>query len=184
MPSGGSNFQIVTVIVEDSRMVDERRDGPFDLEFFYDPSCPSAWQTFSTIRRVSAVRTIDVGWRFLSLERIDAGVELSAAARQARASSLRIQRIAAAVRDEAGHGAVGALYEAIGERVWARPASADTVAQFVSGVTSLDLAELLTSLGLRADLALAADDAAADPLIFAESDEAFRRAARRPGLRA
>ena len=45
-------------------------DGPYDIEFFFDPGCPFAWQTSVWLRRVVEMRGIRIGWRFISLPRL------------------------------------------------------------------------------------------------------------------
>src|SRR3546814_4431343 len=49
------------------RPIPELDGGPHDVEYFFDPGCPFAWQTSVWIRRVMALRGITVGWRFISL---------------------------------------------------------------------------------------------------------------------
>jgi len=38
-----------------------------DIEFFWDPICPFAWQTSRWIRRVAGLRGLTIGWRFINL---------------------------------------------------------------------------------------------------------------------
>src|SRR3546814_16810146 len=49
------------------RPIPELDGGPHDVEYFFDPGCPFAWQTSVWIRRVMALRGLPVGWRFISL---------------------------------------------------------------------------------------------------------------------
>jgi 2-hydroxychromene-2-carboxylate isomerase len=41
------------------------------IEFFFDPMCPWAYQTSVWIRRVREQRSLDIHWRFFSLEEIN-----------------------------------------------------------------------------------------------------------------
>ena len=38
-----------------------------DIEFFWDPVCPFAWQTSRWLRRVAQLRGLTVDWRFINL---------------------------------------------------------------------------------------------------------------------
>lgn len=149
--------------------------GPYDVEFFFDPGCPWAWQTSRWIRRVIDLRAIKVGWRFISLAHINAGKEPSDAMRDAHAAGRRYHRICAAARDKFGNEAVGDLYRAYGERYWSVTSDAPFEQRLATAAASVDPAEILDSLGLPVDLAGAADDDAWDEVLAAESDEAFRR---------
>jgi 2-hydroxychromene-2-carboxylate isomerase len=44
---------------------------PQQVEFFFDPMCPWAYQTSVWIRRVREHRPLDIRWRFFSLEEIN-----------------------------------------------------------------------------------------------------------------
>ncbi len=41
------------------------------IEFFFDPICPYAYQTSAWIRDVRSRRTLDITWRFFSLEEVN-----------------------------------------------------------------------------------------------------------------
>ncbi len=140
--------------------------GPFDLEFFFDPLCPFAWQTSVWIRRVAELRGLTVGWRFISLLYINEDKAMSPERVASQQRSLRYHRVCAAARARFGNDAVGALYRAYGENHWYRPAGTGG---------EPDAAELIKAAGLPADLGAEADNEAWDALIRAESDEAFRR---------
>lgn len=140
--------------------------GPYDLEFFFDPLCPFAWQTSVWIRRVAELRGLTVGWRFISLLYINEDKAMSPERVASQQRSLRYHRVCAAARERCGNDAVGALYRAYGERHW--------YAAAVPG-DEIDPADLVEAVGLPADLAAEADNEVWDALIRAESDEAFRR---------
>lgn len=150
--------------------------GPYDIEFFFDPGCPFAWQTSVWIRRVQELKGIAVGWRFISLRFINEDKELPEAMVEAQTRGLRYHRICAAARAELGNDAVGALYKAWGERFWYEPSeSDDLLGRFAEAAGRVDAAEIIAALGLPESLLAAADDDSWDAVIRGESDEAFRR---------
>ncbi|MCU1370514.1 MAG: hypothetical protein JWO77_1708 [Ilumatobacteraceae bacterium] len=150
--------------------------GPFDIEFFFDPGCPFAWQTSVWIRRVMELRGISVGWRFISLKFINEDRdEQYPGARAAQLRGLRYHRICAAAREQFGNEAVAKLYRAWGEAYWNTEATGDRAQKFEAAAANAVPADLLASVDLPASLLDAADDESWDALIRAESDEAFRR---------
>jgi hypothetical protein len=155
--------------------VPELEGGPYDVDFFFDPGCPFAWQTSVWIRRVAALRDIRIGWRFISLRFINEHADLPPAMVQAQERGLRYHRICAAARQRLGNEAVGELYRAWGERYWYTSFEGSVPERLARAATQMDPAEIVRSLGLPADLLDAADDDSWDPLIRAESAEAFRR---------
>ncbi|MEA2704447.1 MAG: hypothetical protein QOD63_2392 [Actinomycetota bacterium] len=155
--------------------IPELDDGPHDIEFFFDPGCPFAWQTSVWIRRVEELRGIKIGWRFISLRFINEDADLPPQMVAAQERGLRYHRICAAARQQFGNGAVGQLYRAWGERYWYTPAGGELLDRLAAAAKSADPAEIVESLGLPDTLLEAADDDSWDPLIRAESDEAFRR---------
>lgn len=149
--------------------------GPYDLEFFFDPGCPFAWQTSVWIRRVAELKGISVGWRFISLKFINEGQDQSPERAKASERGLRFHRITAAARERLGNDAVGALYRAYGEAYWYTSAEGEWDVRAAEAADRVDPAKLIADLGLPADLADAADYDSYDALIRAESEEAFRR---------
>lgn len=149
--------------------------GPYDIEFFFDPACPFAWQTSVWIRRVQELRGIAVGWRFISLKFINEGNDLPASMVEAHTRALRYHRICAAARAELGNDAVARLYRAWGERFWYEPGEGDLLERLGAAADRVDPKEIITELGLPDHLLDAADDDSWDAQIRAESDEAFRR---------
>jgi len=150
--------------------------GPHDVEFFFDPGCPFAWQTSVWIRRVAELRGIKIGWRFISLRFINENnADVAPATMEAQERGLRYLRVCAAARTELGNAAVGELYRAWGERYWYTSSAGDLVGRLVSRAKAIEPAEIVGALGLPETLLDAADDDSWDALIRAESEEAFRR---------
>jgi hypothetical protein len=149
--------------------------GPYDIEFFFDPGCPFAWQTSVWIRRVAELNGIKIGWRFISLKFINEGNDLPEGMIEAQERGLRYHRICAAARDELGNDTVGELYKAWGEQYWYRDASGELLDRLVEAAAASDPEAIIEGLGLPEHLLAAADDDSWDILIRAESDEAFRR---------
>jgi hypothetical protein len=150
-------------------------DGPHDVEFFFDPGCPFAWQTSVWIRRVAELRGIAVGWRFISLRFINEGTDQAPEMVRAQELGLRYHRICAAARDQFGNATVGRLYRGWGERYWYAPAGGTLMERLAATASRMDSAEILRALDLPQSLLTAADDDTWDALIRSESDEAFRR---------
>jgi len=149
--------------------------GPYDIEFFFDPGCPFAWQTSVWIRRVQELRGTTVGWRFISLHYINGKREgVSADYLKGSIPGLRFHRICAAARAEFGNDAVARLYQAYGTRYW-NTTDGDGDERRVKARANADPAAILTELDLPASLLAAADDESWDDVLHAESDEAFRR---------
>jgi hypothetical protein len=150
--------------------------GPYDLEFFFDPGCPFAWQTSVWLRRVAELRDLQIGWRFISLRFInEENKDLPASMVDAQVRGLRYHRICAAARAELGNEAVGRLYRAYGEAYWYTAGEGDLLARLGAAAERVDPAALVRALDLPEHLLDAADDESYDTLIRAESDEAFRR---------
>lgn len=154
----------------------ELPDGPHDVEFFFDPGCPFAWQTSVWLRRVQELTGISIGWRFISLRFINEDNDVPEAMLEAQLRGLRYHRICAAARQKLGNDAVGELYRAWGDRYWYTPSTSTDLLDRLSDATArTDPAEIVASLDLPPSLLDAADDESWDLLIRAESDEAFRR---------
>jgi hypothetical protein len=149
--------------------------GPYDLEFFFDPGCPFAWQTSVWIRRVMELKGVTVGWRFISLRFINEDKDLSAGMVRAQERGLRFHRICAAARDSLGNDAVADLYRAFGERFWYDVPEGDVGTRMSAAAAATEPDVIVRALGLPEELLAAADDTSWDVVIRAESDEAFHR---------
>ena len=144
----------------------------YDLEFFLDPMCPFAWQTSRWIVRVAELRNLRIGWRFISLKVINEQNDaVSEDYKRGAAVGHGYLRILAAAREKLGNEAVGDLYTAWGERLWASP----DVQKIFQGENPVSAAVILADLGLPEELAAETDNEARDALLVAESNLAFER---------
>lgn len=143
-----------------------------ELEFFFDPVCPWAWITSRWVVNVVQERPMKVGWRFICLRMVnqdrDYGKDFPPEYERSHTRGLELLRIAAAVRTEVGPPAVLPLYSAIGRTIHNH---GDRGAFDDPRRTE----QLLTELGLSADLAAAATTSEYDALIREETEEALDR---------
>src|SRR3954465_5835178 len=99
-----------------------RGDGAADIHFYFGPVCPFAWLTSRWVRTVMAQREYSVDWRFISLRMVNADVDYDAQFppeyEAGHTAGLRLLRVAARARAEHGPAAVGALYAALGARIF------------------------------------------------------------------
>lgn len=155
-----------------------------DVEFFWDPVCPFAWQTSRWLRRVAALRDLTVDWRFINLsilnEERDYDAEFPEGYRESHDRGRRMLRVAAAVRDAEGRTAMDGLYRAFGSTIWHRVVEQGT--DFRATVATADhLAEVLAVAGLDGSYAAAADDPSHDTVLRAETEAAVARTGRDVG---
>jgi hypothetical protein len=146
-----------------------------DINFYFDPVCPFAWMTSQWVRRVMAQREYAVDWRFISLRMINASVDYDAQFppeyEAGHTAGLRLLRVAARTRAEHGREAVGALYAALGRRIFdSAPDPGDTGER---RGTRAFVEPALAEAGLPVGLADALDDASLDAVVRAETDEAL-----------
>jgi hypothetical protein len=169
-----------TTTLPDARTAGPLPGGPYDLEFFLDPMCPFAWQTSVWLRRVAELRSLRIGWRFISLRMLNeelAHAQLSEDRRAAYFAGTRVLRVAAAARDVGGNDAVASIYEQWGRALWYGSLDGrDFGAARVEIVNGIDLGDLLEGAGLSRELASAADDETIDDLLRAETLLALDRA--------
>ena len=86
-----------------------------NIEFYFDPLCPWAWQGAVWIRQVWEVRAIRVEWRLFSLFLINEHhQEFGPEVRERMLAGLRVLAL---VRRETGNEATGEVYRSIGERL-------------------------------------------------------------------
>ncbi|MHB1877509.1 MAG: mycothiol-dependent nitroreductase Rv2466c family protein, partial [Streptosporangiaceae bacterium] len=144
-----------------------------DVDFFFDPVCPSAWLTSRWVAEVARQKDLAVNWRFISLrilnEHRDYATEFPAGYPESHGRGLRLLRVAAAVREQAGPEPIGGLYEAFGRTIHVEEAA-----------TKLDgpdqVGAVLTALGLDPALAGALDDERHDAVLREETELALTRA--------
>ncbi len=148
----------------------------FDLHFYFDPVCPFAWMTSKWVRMVAAQREYRVDWRFISLRILNAHIDYAShfpsEYEAGHTAGLRLLRVAARVRAEHGRGAVGALYEALGSRIFDTSRDVDPLSASDQGSRGM-LEPLLRDAGLPTDLAEALDDPVYDEEIRTETEEAL-----------
>jgi hypothetical protein len=142
--------------------------GAPDVRLWFDPVCPFAWMTSKWVRRVAALRGYDVDWRFIALRLVNADVDYASrfpeGYEEGHTAGRRLLRVAAAVRAEHGPVAVGAYYEALGNRIW----------EVAGGASPKDLdATRALALAALADVAL--PDTLADALVDEAYDEELQR---------
>ena len=141
-----------------------------EVEIFVDPSCPWAWITSRWAKEVATARDITLTWRSYCLEIRDdydvaptVPLQMREVALAAHALSHRMLRIFEAARADGGEAAVDALYTQWGRLYFdSAPGTGDSL-----------LAECLSSSGLDAALAGAADDAKWDAPIVESMDVAY-----------
>lgn len=152
-----------------------------DLEFYFDPVCPYCWQTSKWVRQVQRLAGIEVGWRFISLRFVNEpkGYEHRPVHfREVHLEGTRLLRIIAAVRADRGDAAVGALYEAMGKRIWEvdPPEAPDRAAIRALHAEGFDISDMLEAGGVGQSYAAAADDPSFDAVIRRETQDALDRA--------
>lgn len=149
-----------------------------DLHFYFDPVCPFAWITSKWVRQVSADRGYAVQWRFISLRIINAHLDYAADFppdyEAGHTAGKKLLRVAAATRAQHGHGAVAALYEELGNRIFEVDRSQRP---YGNGQEKRDTPEFaaaaLAAAGLPVQLAESLGDDSLDAILQAESDEAL-----------
>ena len=149
-----------------------------DLEFFWDPICPFAWQTSRWLRRVAELRGLTVDWRFINLsilnEARDYDAEFPEGYREGHDKGRRMLRVAASVRAAEGPGALDALYEALGRSIWQVVPEPGTDPR-AHVATDGHLTGVLEAAGLDPAHAGAATDRSWDDELRAETEEAIGR---------
>jgi 2-hydroxychromene-2-carboxylate isomerase len=121
---------------------------PTAVDFWFDPSCPWAWNTSRWVDEVAELRDLHVTWRIMSLAVLNEDSDVSESHREFFPRALRYTRLVAAVAELHGPTAVKPLYDALGARIHpGRRTDVDAV-----------IAEALAEAGLPADLARFADN--------------------------
>ena len=85
------------------------------IRFYFDPTCPWAWQSARWMREVERVRDVRADWRLFSLRLVNESADDPLT--DTSAHSVPALRALALAGREGGNDAVAGLYWAIGERV-------------------------------------------------------------------
>ncbi|MGD9752741.1 MAG: hypothetical protein AB7W59_17270, partial [Acidimicrobiia bacterium] len=145
-----------------------------DVEFFWDPVCPWAWLTSRWVAEVARLRELDVDWRFISLRLLnkdkDYEKDFPDGYIAGHGSGQKLLRVAAAVRAAEGRARMGELYTQFGGDIHVRHRRHDIVDHFEAGFP-----DYLRSVGIDERYLDAANDAAWDEVLQAETDEALSR---------
>lgn len=157
-------------------------DPSYDIEFFWDPICPFAWITSRWIVKVAAQRDFRVDWRFISLRLInkhkDYATEFPPGYDEGHTAGLKVLRVAAAIRHEAGRDALGPFVSSFGHAYWDEPKGSEVRSRLA---TADHVAGVLDRVGLPTRFADALDDPSWDALLDAESEMALERTGRDVG---
>ncbi|MDG2429010.1 MAG: hypothetical protein P8M16_11375 [Acidimicrobiales bacterium] len=149
-----------------------------DIEFFWDPVCPFAWQTSRWLRRVADLRELVVDWRFINLsilnEKRDYDSEFPEGYQESHDMGRRMLRVAAAVRAVEGSTAMDALYQAFGETIW-HPSDGASADHRAAMATPEHLTNVLEIAGFDHLYADSATDRQFDAVLRAETAEAVAR---------
>ncbi len=146
-------------------------DSP-DVKFWFDPVCPFAWMTSKWVRMVQEQRGDAVEWRFISLRLLNAHLDYDEhfppEYEAGHTAGLRMLRVCAHVRDEAGPAAVERFYPALSKQVF-------DVEEGTYDPTDIEplVRAALREVGLSEDLAVHLDDTSRDAQIQEETDEAL-----------
>jgi hypothetical protein len=145
-----------------------------DVEFFWDPICPWAWLTSRWVKEVGRQRDLDIDWRFISLKLVNAEKDyerdFSPGYVGVHTTGQKLLRVAAAMRERDGRGAMGDLYTTFGGDIHVRGRRNEMVEHWEEGFP-----DYLRSLGLSEDLVAAANDERWDEALQADTDDALSR---------
>jgi hypothetical protein len=154
-----------------------------DARFYFDTVCPFAWMTSKWVRVVQQQRGYTVDWRFISLWMVNADVDYEShfppGYIAGHTAGLRLLRVAAAARaqagsDAAGSDAAGRFYAAAGSQIFdSAPDPAREGSDTGYRGTPEFVAPILAAAGLPAGLVEALDDESFDVVIQQETDEAL-----------
>jgi hypothetical protein len=148
-----------------------------DLRFWFDPVCPFAWLTSRWVEEVARQREYVVEYRLISLRLLNAHIDYDshfpAGYEDGHDAGLHMLRVAAAARDAHGPEPLGALYTALGSRVWDVEPVEDVNA-YRRTLTQRPVVEAaLAEAGLPTTLAAAVDDPAWDEVVQQDTDLAL-----------
>ena len=148
-----------------------------DLRFWFDPVCPFAWLTSRWVHEVVAERGYEVEWRLVSLRLLNADVDYDThfpvGYEAGHGAGLRLLRVCAAARDAHGPEPLGALYTALGTRIWDAEPVDDPMAHQARLASTDTVTAALAEAGLPGGLAGALDDERWDADVQADTDLAL-----------
>jgi 2-hydroxychromene-2-carboxylate isomerase len=110
---------------------------PTRINFHFDPLCPLAWRTFLWIREAREVRSIDITWRFFSLEVVNRKEGVIPDFQND--GSWASERTLALVRRQGGNEDVERLYKTLGAAQHGRRESIKDRAVIQAAVKHADL---------------------------------------------
>jgi hypothetical protein len=158
------------VIQESDPVLPRNTAGPEPVTLVFDVRSPWCYQTSRWLRRLAALGEVTPEWGVFSLEVVNLHADEDPAGYDAEYGPAL--RLALALRDSRGPGAIGDFYAAFGTRMWETPAP-DGALPDVPELTRLALADIGTGPGY-------ADRVLADPASWtAVLDEHRRWAGRR-----
>jgi hypothetical protein len=135
------------------------------VRMWFDPMCPWAWITSRWLLEVEQVRPVDVNFHVMSLTVLnEARTDISDAYRERLAKGMGPVRVAVAVEEKYGAGALRQLYTAFGNRIHLQKQPIDEAL----------FADVLADCGFDATLADAAGSTAYDARVRESHDEGMR----------
>jgi hypothetical protein len=151
-----------------------------DLEFFFDPVCPWAWITSRWVCEVADQRALEVGWRFICLSIVNREKhydrDFPAGYVAGHGTGQKLLRVAAALRDSDGPGAVAPFYTRVGTDLHVEGRRDE-----LTGAWEAGFPDYLAEIGISDKLAAAANDERWDEILEAETEEALSRVGRDVG---
>jgi hypothetical protein len=154
----------------------------YDIEFFFDPVCPFAWQTSRWVRMVVEQKGLSVDWRFISLALINGPefyLDKRPGYRKGHERGRELLRVAAAARDAHGREAIGPLYAAYGEQLWMQDDGYSGAMRILGDRPTVE--EALKRADLPTELADNIENGDWDAALREETELAFSRTGREVG---
>lgn len=143
------------------------------VDFYWDPVCPWCWITSRWMMDVGRQKQIRVNWKLFSLKIINAEREIPEPYKTQQEMGLKALRVAAAVRKAHGNDGLEKMYTVMGTRYHHDGEDIDAPE---------DLAKILETAGLPADLAAAAAEPGWDQTIQADMDTASAKVGKDVGV--
>lgn len=140
-----------------------QRSAPSDTEtvdFWFDPLCPFAWITSRWMLEVEQVRDVETTFHVMSLSVLNEGKDVPQDYKDMIERGWGPVRLAIAIEQQHGQKALREYYTSIGTKRHNEEREFDAELY----------AEVLTEIGLPAELAAAADDASLDELLRASHE--------------